>query len=231
LRLDWSVRPGVQWEFRRQTRFELYLRTGEERLRPVDFPALTEPRDYTSEAIGLAFGTRYIAAVGGDLFIETGRGINFVPPAGQPPGPADRHRGELELALRLGRRLRIDTNYLFTRLADPGDGEVILTNHILRSRFGWQFNRKLSLRAILRYDEIDADPQKTRLATSENFNADLLVTYLINPWTAAYVGYNSNYLSAEIVDRGDGPELLLSEDEFLNNARQLFFKITYLFRL
>jgi hypothetical protein len=231
LRLDWQVQPRVFWEFRRQTQFEVYLRAGREQLRPVDFPVLTEPRDFDSNLVGLSFSTRYIQSVGGGVRLETGRGINFVPPAGEPPVPADQSRVDIDLSLRLGRRLRIDTGYLFTRLSDPDDGGEILTNQILDSRWNWQFNPKLSLRAIFRYDLIDADSQKTRLSNNENFNADLLMTYLVNPWTAAYVGYNSNYLAAELIDRGDGPELLPDEDAFLNDARQLFFKVTYLFRL
>jgi hypothetical protein len=39
------------------------------------------------------------------------------------------------------------------------------------------------------YDAVLANPSFTFLETTRNFNADFLITYLVHPSTAVYVGY------------------------------------------
>ena len=116
-----------------------------------------------------------------------------------------------------------------TRLDDPVSSRRILTNEIFRSRISWQFNLKLSLRAIFQYDETEGAPDLTSEENERKFNGDLLLTYLVHPGTAFYLGYNSNYLNLfPQQNRGDGG--LFLTDDYLNDSRQLFFKISYLFR-
>ncbi len=133
------------------------------------------------------------------------------------------------MTLRPGRRLHIENTYLFTRLEDEATGAKIFTNRIVRSRWNWQFDRKFSVRAILQYDETEAEPALSSLETTKNYNGDLLLTYLVNPWTAIYLGYNGNYQNLDLVDMGSGNEIVRTDDEFLNDSRQLFFKISWLF--
>ena len=154
----------------------------------------------------------------------------FVPPEGREPTPADETRGELELTLRPGQRVRLDVTYLYTTLDERTTDRRILTDQIARTRLNWQFNLRLSLRAILQYDHTRTDPELTRLETTENWNGDLLLTYLINPWTAAYLGYNTNFQNLEQVSGAAGNELLRTKSDLLNDARQVFVKISYLFR-
>jgi hypothetical protein len=56
------------------------------------------------------------------------------------------------------------------------------------------------------------------------------VTYMVHPGTAVYVGYNSNLqnLDPSLANTPDG--LLRTRDRFLNDGRQVFVKISYLFR-
>ncbi|HEY2393782.1 MAG TPA: hypothetical protein VGK22_21595, partial [Candidatus Angelobacter sp.] len=70
-------------------------------------------------------------------------------------------------------------------------------------------------------------------------NFDVLFTYLLHPGTAVYVGYNSNLEnvdpalclhqpgSMQCDPNGGG---LLRSNRFSNDGRQLFVKISYLFR-
>jgi hypothetical protein len=46
--------------------------------------------------------------------------------------------------------------------------------------------------AITAIAQAGSNQKFTALETRKNFNADLLLTYQVNPWTALYVGYNSN---------------------------------------
>jgi hypothetical protein len=60
---------------------------------------------------------------------------------------------------------------------------------------------------------------------------DFLVTYLVHPNTAIYVGYNSdlqNMVSPLGADANG--QLLRSRDKLINDGRQFFVKISYLFR-
>ena len=153
-----------------------------------------------------------------------------MPPEGQAPTATDQDSVRVTLTFRLGSRLRIDNDYLMTRLEDPDSSRQILTNEIFRSRWSWQFNRKLSLRAIFQYDETDGAPDLTSLESRQNFNADLLLTYLVHPGTAFYLGYNSNYQNLFLEDNRGADELFRTDGDYLNDSRQLFFKISYLFR-
>lgn len=67
-------------------------------------------------------------------------------------------------------------------------------------------------------------------ASTKGFNADFLITYLVHPGTAVYAGYNSNLsnLDRRLLPMPTG--LLTTRDEFLNDSRQFFVKISYLWR-
>ena len=74
-----------------------------------------------------------------------------------------------------------------------------------------------------------ANPELTSLETSKNFNADFLLTYLVNPWTALYVGYNGNVQNIELLETPAGSEIIRSP-HFINDAKQFFIKFSYLLR-
>ncbi len=67
----------------------------------------------------------------------------------------------------------------------------------------------------------------TRLERDENLNFDLLARYVINPWSALYVGYNSNSSNFELVDTEFGTELVTMND-LKKDGEQFFVKFSYL---
>jgi hypothetical protein len=75
-----------------------------------------------------------------------------------------------------------------------------------------------------------ANPLLSSLSPTKNVNADFLMTYLVNPGTAVYVGYNSNLqnLDRRLIPTPTG--LLTTRDTFINDGRQFFVKLSYLFR-
>jgi len=96
--------------------------------------------------------------------------------------------------------------------------------HIARSNWNWQLNRELSFRFIAQYNTTLADPFFTSTTTARGFNADFLITYLVHPGTAFYLGYNSNLSKP-------GPEIdPFNPNRFVNDGRQFFAKASYLFR-
>jgi len=176
--------------------------------------------------VGFFFGTQFIAAVNFNLEFESEKTANFSPVAGEAPAAADEQSADVRLTLRFGRRIRIETDYLYTKLDDRESNDEILTNQIVRTRFDWQFNPKLSLRTILQYDKTDPNPTLTSQSPRDGLNADFLLTYLVNPWTAFYIGYNANESKIGIDEDGNR----FPVDDRFNNANGAFVKISYLFR-
>ncbi len=229
-RLDRNLSPSLSFEFQRQTRCGMFYENRKERIRPEDFAALTEDADFSPSEAGAWFNTRFIDAFSLEARVSSGTTVNFVPPAGDPPEEENVTRADVGLTLRPTDRLRIANTYLLTRLSDYDDGGRIFTDQIARSQWSYQFTRRLTLRAILQYESTRVDPSRTSLEAVKNFNGDLLVTYLVNPWTALYVGYNSNFQNLEFIQDPAGNSLVRTDDDFLNDSRQLFVKFSYLFR-
>jgi len=128
--------------------------------------------------------------------------------------------------------LKIDNTYLFSRLRDRESGQAIFNNHIIRSKWNWQFTPKLSARVILQYNALLAGTPGvgspyTYLPTQKEFNADFLITYLVHPGTAIYVGYNSDLQNLNVMQ---GVGVLNTPKNYINDSRQLFVKVSYLFR-
>ena len=107
-----------------------------------------------------------------------------------------------------------------------------MNDHIIRSKWNYQFNKELSFRFIGQYSAVLANPYFTYLQTSKNLNADFLFTYLVHPSTAVYVGYTSNL---ENVDEVPLPDKLggvnhVADGRLRNDGRNFFVKASYLFR-
>lgn len=234
-RLEETIGASLRAEFTGRTFVGLLALHNREQLRPQDFPVLKENRDFASSVKGVNFSTGYLKWLSVQAEYMRWAGINFEPPTGEEPFHTDRSSAEVGLTVRPSNRLRIDNTYLFSRALDrfglTGQrGANIFQNHIIRSKWNWQFNRQLSLRAIFQYEALLANPALTALETSKNFNADFLLTYQLNPWTALYVGYNSNLQNLDLVMTPRGTEVARFPNRFTNDGKQLFVKLSYLFR-
>src|SRR5206468_5720238 len=71
-----------------------------ERLRPMDFPALGQAQDYHEHNHVISLGTSYLPKATVQAYYQWGTGVNFVPPATQPPALAsersEEHTSELQ---------------------------------------------------------------------------------------------------------------------------------------
>ncbi len=229
--LYWVAIPRLTWNFSRQTSLRFNYALGGERLRPQDFPGLTTDLYHAVGNGGIHFETSFFSWASVRAFSTiAGTGINFAPAAGQLPTRENLYFGDFALTLRPATRLTIDNSYLATRLTRRHGGENIFNNHILRSRWNYQFTPRLAARFIAQYTTVLANPSFTSLQTAKNFNADFLITYLVHPGTAVFVGYNSNLqnLDRSLTVTPDG--LLRTRNRFLNDGRQFFVKVSYQFR-
>ena len=107
-----------------------------------------------------------------------------------------------------------------------------MNNHIIRSKWNYQFNKELSFRFIGQYSALLANPNFTSLETAKNFDVDFLFTYLVHPSTAIYVGYTSNLENIDEVPGPDGSGGVhhVANGRLRNDGRNFFVKASYLFR-
>jgi hypothetical protein len=227
-RLDTFYDPDIAIQLKGQTyiNYTPYIEF-RERLRPSDFSTLLQDQDYHEHSSSISVGSSYLPKVNLQGYYSWGNSVNFVPAPSQQPFLAKSDSSQITISLLPITSLKIDNTYLFDRLRDPASGVAIFNNHIIRSKWNWQFNQELSMRVILQYTATLANPALTSLDSTKQFNADFLVTYLLHPGTAIYVGYNSD-LQNLALDPVNG--LHRTSRSYMNDSRQFFVKISYLFR-
>jgi len=221
---------GYEWDFQRNSLFNIFELREVETLRPVDFSALTENRAYQHNSVGGVVSTQYFKWVNLNIEYDLGTATNFVPAIG-PPTLSNYSAGTFRAVVRPTKRLTVDNTYLLTRLRDQTSDLNIFNNHIFRSKWNYQFTKEFSLRVIGQYDTTLGNPGLTSLVNTKHFNGDVLFTYMVTPGTAIYAGYNSNLQNLDPTLQHDlAGNLLRTRNTFINDGRQIFLKASYLFR-
>jgi hypothetical protein len=64
----------------------------------------------------------------------------------------------------------------------------------------------------------------------KNFVPDFLLTYLVHPGTALYVGYNNSFSNLRLDDTVAPPQVVYQQSPFNTTGRLFFVKLSYLFR-
>ena len=247
LRLDTDYNSDLTLVMKRRTHLFIFpYEEFRERLRPQDPYGLSQNLDFHEHYSGINFYTAPIPQVGMGAQYFWGDAVNFVPSliaapyAYGKPFLARSDTGTVVASFHPFTQLSIDNTYLFSRLRTRETNANIFNNHILRTKWNWQFTRELSLRAILQYNatltqnspSVSADQfLYTYLPTTKNFNTDILLTYLLHPGTALYVGYNTDQQNLDPSLRID-PVLggVHHGDRLINDGRLFFVKVSYLFR-
>ena len=225
---DWSVQPNFAMELRRATTLEISRTESFELFQRMGFRKNGTVLSFGTECYRwLAFGASY----------SWGKGINYYPDSGRTPFLAQSRSGSFGLTLRPQPRLRFDESYIYSRLGatrewlpDPDLATgAIFNNHILRSKVNYQFSREFSLRAILDYNGVLPNSTLVSLEKSKRLGADLLLTYLLHPGTALYIGY-SNVRENVAFDPLMSPALQRTAFPNTTTGRQVFIKLSYLLR-
>jgi len=166
---------------------------------------------------------------------KQGTDVNHKPPSGVAPFVAGAGKGEVAVTFRPTPRLRLDHTYLCSRLttlpgAAPAGGPPVrvFTDRILREKANYQFSRALSLRTIVDYTAVDRDSTLSRVAAERRWTVDVLLTYLVNPGTALFVGYRDGYENLAL--QGSPPTLYRTDEPTISVGRQVFVKMSYLLR-
>jgi hypothetical protein len=231
--LDYFVYPGFRMDFARSTYVNFHPWGYDDvRLRPEDYNTLGRVTAYPQPYWGIEAGTSWLKELDFTAFFVSGKGVNYNPAAGQAPTIGHEDSGNFTLTFHAQSRLRIDNTYLIEHIRERDAHLTAVTNHIFRSKWNYQFTRALSARVILQYNSVLSNTAISALSPTKNFNADFLITYLVHPGTAIYVGYNSDLgnLNRNLeVDPGTG-FIRTTRFGYINDGRQFFVKASYLFR-
>ncbi len=211
----------------------------EDVLRPVDFAGLENNHKYVQDAGGLVVQGSPTRLITWRTSIIRDGTVLVVVPAGQLPITGDETFIQHTMSLKPTGRLEIDNTYILDRVLNGAAHHASFNSHIIRSQWNYQFTKELSLRAILQYNGLLANPVYSSLQTTKDFSTDFLITYLIHPGTAFYVGYNNN--QENLVPGLCIPALggvgcdpngigLIRGNRLINDGRVFFVKVSYLFR-
>jgi hypothetical protein len=222
--------PSVRAEFIGQTFITVLYAKEMELLRPKDFSVLTTNEKYVRHTTELSFDTSYYRPFSLHLDYRFGSRVNYDPPGTEIPFLAGRTSATATVTVRPNKSLRVDNTYILFRLHNRVGSTGGLNNDIFRSKWNYQFTRKLSFRFIGQYYSLLTNPAFTSLYTQKDFNADFLITYLVHPSTAFYIGYNSNLEDLLDPPQADSNGNLLYGQRFINDGRKFFVKVSYLLR-
>ena len=225
---DWQVEPGFEIELPGGTELGGMYFAAFERYQGIEFQRGGAMVRANSDWLSwLGVGVNYFR----------GSGINYYPAEGLAPFLGTEQSLEAEITLRPSSRLRLDQAYLYADLSTSEESSLppgaaqgrIFTDHILRTRVNYQFTRELSARVILDYETLTPNQALVDLDHERRFNADVLFTYLLNPWTAVYVGYSDGYENQPLAPVSSPPPSR-ADLPLTSVGRQVFVKLSYLFR-
>jgi len=229
---DWTVNPGFNVELARST----YLNTGH----GESFERFSNTNFRTNNTF-VGGHTEYFKAVTFDGGYSWGKRINYSPPSGVNPFLGHGSEANLNLTFRPASKIKIDEIYNLTRLRTDSNSfagvtgppvnhpAAVFVNHLLRSRINYQYNPQLSLRVIIDYNGLLQNPLLFDADRQKRVTGDVLLTWLLHPGTAFYLGYTDTLENVGLI--GGNPNTLIRTNlPSTTTQRQFFAKISYLFR-
>jgi hypothetical protein len=166
---------------------------------------------------------------------DWGSSINYTPPLNRRPFVADSSGGSFEVSIRPNTQFSFRQSYIYSHLRArsvntlSANTESIYYNHIFRSKLNYQFNRRLSLRAIIDYNALLPNQTFIESERAKQLTADILLTYMLNPGTAIYVGFTDGYENLLIIP-GQTATLERTASPFNSAGRRFFIKVNNLIR-
>jgi hypothetical protein len=240
---DWGAALGFQVDFTKQTTisisrgeaYELFENIGF-RKHSTSFLVSTQPYKWIS------FSARYTQGIGENFFPAQSL-VLFQPFLGNTK------RVNFGFTLRPSSRFRFDDTLIYYRLGTRAGwvtppfspGQSVFNNYLNRAKLNYQFTKELSLRLILDYNATIANSQlfdvqrslggsdSGPFAPTKQFTTDVLLTYLLHPGTAVYVGYNNGFTDLTLNPNASPPVKPLGAPNNATN-RLFFVKLSYLLR-
>jgi hypothetical protein len=209
-------------------------------LRPVDFSGLPNDHKYAQDSGGFVVQGSPTRLITWRTTVIRDGTLLIVVPTGQLPITGDEWFINHTMSVKPTGHLEIDNTYILDRVLNGAAHHASFNNHIIRSQWNYQFTRALSLRAITQYNGLLANPTYSSLQTTKDLSFNFLITYLVHPGTAVYVGYNSNLenlipslclpVAGQTLGCDPNGSGLVRSNRLINDGRVFFVKVSYLFR-
>jgi hypothetical protein len=225
---DWQVDSEFQFELNGQTEIKV--------VRSEAFE-LFENQEFRKHATTLGVSSEWLKWLSFTVEYSWGTDVNFDPAPGMQPFLGKAREAKFQMTLRPTPRFRFEQTYIYGSLSTSRSSALpgmfaasasVFNNPIARWKLNYQFTRELSLRAILDYEAVLPNTSLVDLEREKRFAADVLVTYLLNPNTALYLGYIDGYENLALAEGQS--ELSRTNSPFNSTGRQLFLKASYLWR-
>jgi len=239
LPLDYYIDPQYSFNFTHRTSGSVFLNSGWDRLRPIDYPVLTHNVSYPTRQGGASVYTSPVPWLALGLTGYAGEEVNYEPPANRGPQPVNSQTWNGNVEVKPLQSLDLLNTYQFNRYVDPASSTVAYETHQLVSRWNLQMNKAWSVRLIGEYLSTLPNPKYTDLADSREIYGDALLTYEPHPGTAFYLGYTTDFqnLNPDLCTRESNglcnpakPILPTVESSLLDDERVVYMKVNYLFR-
>lgn len=237
--LDFYFNPSYFFDFTGHTHLSLNLSFGQDRLRPIDYPALTQDVEHHSHTAGFSLYTSPVPDLALGLGYTGGRVINYKPALGQGPGPVNMVSPNISVEFEPSHYFDLQNTYIFTHFTNVKNGDLAYDNHQLITRWNYQMNQALSVSLIGQYISTLPDARYTQLTSSKTLFADALFTYMPHPGTAVYVGYIGNFANiaralctwqAPGQCNPNDPILPPTGSSMINDGKTVYVKVSYLLR-
>lgn len=217
---DWTGGSQFDISFRGPTRLTVSRYTSYEYYLGRNFvKALTGTSFYTARLKWMdVFGSYY-----------RGDAVNYVPAAGLQPFLGLSDIANLGANIHFA-RFRVESYYTYTRLRSKSS-DVVFNNHIARSKLNYQFTRALSARAILDYYAQLPNEYLIDQTRFKQLGADVLITYMVHPGTALYIGYSNRFQNLGIDPANPRLLIPIGGVPLFQTSHLLYFKLSYLLRL
>lgn len=183
----------------------------------------------------LLISTEWFQRVNGSIVLKDGTSVNYFPAEGVDPFVGDYREVTFNLAFNPLSRLRFNYTYIYSDLATPArlaataSSDKVFTNNQMRIRANYQFNLRLSVRAIIDYRGLKATPELMAFETDKALTGDLLFSYIVNSGTALHLGFTENRQNFDL-SPGLPHRLERTDSADLTTGRQVFLKVSYLLR-
>jgi hypothetical protein len=237
--LDYYFNPSYSFSFKDRTSLSAGVSLGQDRLRPIDYSALTQDVEYHSHTSTLNFYTSPVPYLAVGAGFSKGTVVNYSPPANSGPGPVNIFSPDLSLEVKPLRGIDLQNNYVYTHFTNMTNGDVVYDNHELISRWNYQMTQAASFNLIGQYIATLPHPEYTDLTNSKTLFADALFTYMPHPGTALYFGYIGNFanLDRALCTRDQNglcnpsdPILPPTDSSLMNDGKNIYVKVSYLLR-
>jgi hypothetical protein len=225
---NWSIQPGFQITLPKLTTLSMNYGQGYE---------FYKGTGYRGQLTDLSLTTSWFKWLDMKADYSHGARINYYPAPDLEPFLGNADNGSASITLHPEMHLRLDEIYYYTRLATRNDtpvsgavpGQVVFTNHLIRSKINYQFTPACSFNAILDYYSLLPNNGLVSSTYSKQADTTLLFTYLPHPGTAVYIGYADTFQNVDY-SASQAPPYTITNLPGTSTDRQLFMKVSYLLR-